>query len=331
MDAAAGIVEAGKRQQGLATLAQLVETGVPSSAVSRAVAAGRLTRVQRRVYAADPLDRLPRFVLSEEGVAPAYVAHVRAVLLSLGASAAACRRTAAALYGWDLLVEPTRTVEVAVAHGRSHVRRRGVLVVRRRGVSCCPVVALEETEPLSLTSPVDTVVDCALTLPELDAVVLCDSALRAGSVTPEELALAAAQLPGRRDAARVRRVLAGSDARSGSVLESALRWRLQQAGLVPQTQHVIASGGRHVLRADLAFPAARLVVEVDGAKWHLDRAKDRRTDNDLAVLGWRVLRYGRSDVLQEWRAVVADVRTALLNSGGQIGTHPAQLGDAAAA
>ena len=66
-----------------------------------------------------------------------------------------------------------------------------------------------------------------------------------------------------------------------------------------------------MLRADFVFEGPRLVVEVDGQKWHQDVTRDRQLDNKLAALGWRVLRYGWAEVVHSPEGVLAEVRCAL--------------------
>ncbi len=300
------------RTQGLATHAGLLRNGVSRAALSRAVADGSVVRVRRRVYAASPLPPLPRHLVTDQGVASAYAAHVRAALLSLGADAAACRRTAAALHGWALLVEPGRTVEVATRHGRGRVVAPGVVAHQHRSGDVVRHVVLPGTAALRVTTPVRTVLDCAGALPLLEAVVVADSALRAGAVTLDALRSAAAALPGREGAARVRRVLARCDPACGSVLESVTRVRLHEAGCAGwTTQALLRDLPGRVLRVDFCFAGAGLVVEVDGARWHPNPARDRARDNALAALGWRVLRYTWADVVHDHRRVVAEVKAAL--------------------
>ncbi|HVM27686.1 MAG TPA: DUF559 domain-containing protein [Mycobacteriales bacterium] len=312
MDLLALLAATSALTQGLATHAGLLRNGVSRASLSRAVASGSVVRVRRRVYSSAPLPAVPQFVVTDTGVAPEYVAHVRAVLLSLGAGATACLRTAAALYGWGMLVEPSRTVEVAVGHGRGAVVAPGVRAYQRRGVSATRHHVLDATAPLRLTSAVQTVVDCALALPLIQAVVLCDSALRSGDVTVDSLADAARSLPGRKDAARVRRVIALCDPQAGSVLESVLRVRLVLAGVTGfTTQALLRNLPGQQIRVDFCFPDVGLVVEVDGAKWHQDPARDRARDNALGALGWRVLRYTWADVVHDHEPVLAEIRAAV--------------------
>lgn len=302
--------------QGLATPSMLRRAGVGRSALSRLTAAGRLgrlVRIRRAVYAAQPLAPLPRFVVTDMGVAAIYVAHVRAVLMSLRRGSAACGRTAAALRGWGLLVEPSRTIEVAVPHGRSRVSMKGVRVRQRRRLAKELFVALPGTRPLWVTTAVRTVVDCCLTLPFVEAVVICDSALRAGDVSIAALLQAVRRQCGVREAVLARRVIRAADPMCGSVLESVLRCRLILAGITGfTTQQVLRDAtGKRVLRVDFRFDACRLVVEVDGAKWHLDPVRDRGLDNALACLGYRVLRFTWSDVVHDHARVLAEIESAL--------------------
>lgn len=300
-------------EQQLASAAQLRARGVSDAALHRALAAGEVHRVRRAVYAPAPLPPLPRHVVTAEGVAPAYVAHVRAALLSLGGRASAQGRTAAALRGWGLLVEPSRTVDVAVDHGRSRVPAPGVRAEQRRGPRRELLTALPGTVPLWTTSAAQTAVDCVARLPMLEAVVVCDSALRAGDLTVEDLVREADRARGRA-AAKLGRVLQLVDGRAESVLESVQRVRMTLAGLTGFEPQVLV---RDVpaLRVDFCFRLAGVLVEVDGARWHPDPARDQARDNALAALGWRVLRYTWADVVHDAERVLAEVRAAV-ESGG---------------
>ncbi len=308
MDVISVIEELGRSNQGLVTSTALRSAGVSRQRLARGVGAGELVRVRRGVYASTPLPPVPRHVVTEDGVAPAYVLRVRAVLLALGSTVAACGRTASALYGWGLLVEPSRTVELAVPHGWGSASRHGVHTTQRRAAATSRVRVLAGTTRLRLTSPAQTVVDCALGLPLLEAVVVCDSALRSGRVTLEELVRTAASLPGALGAEKARRVIAMADPASGSVLESVLRVRLVLSGIPGfVTQAVLGPG----LRVDFCFAESSLVVEVDGKKWHQDAARDRARDKALALLGWRVLRLTWAEVVHHPGQAIEDIRTAL--------------------
>ena len=302
-------------QGGLATRRSLAAAGFD---VRRLGDCPSLQRVARGVWATAPLPPWPRFVVTEEGAAADYVVRVRAALLALGPLAVARGRSAAALHAWGLLVEP-RVVEASVPNGRRSRREPWIHVRQHRGdVLCQPLSEVLGDEvvvddDLQVTTALQTAVDCLVSLPLLQAVVVVDSALRAKDVTVDELVTAIGRLRSPREAARARRALALCDPEAGSVLESVLRFRLVEAGITGfSTQVAIStSGGGRVLRVDVCFEAERLVVEADGRRYHPDPGVDRRTDNRLAAEGWRVLRLSWDDVVQDHRATVALVRKAL--------------------
>ena len=304
-----GVLVAAADRQGVLSRQELTAAGVSDAALARALAQGRVVRVRRRVYAPAPLPALPRCMVTDTGVEPAVVPVVRAALLELGPAAVAAGRTAAVLRGWGLLHEPRRTVEVVVPHGHSR-SPLGVRVRQARHVRSEEVVPLRGLAPLPTTTPAQTVLDCALHLPWLEATVVADSALRAGDVTVDELREVVARLPGRAHAARARRVVQACDPECGSVLESVQRTRMVLAGLDGFATQVVLRASP-VLRVDFCFAAARLVVEVDGARWHQDPKRDQQRDNALAALGWRVLRFTWAEVVHDSGRVVATVRAAL--------------------
>ena len=199
-----------------------------------------------------------------------------------------------------------------VPHTRAVVSVVGARVRRCRGHATTSV-RVAPGQRLAVVPPVRALHGC-LRLPLLQLVVVLDSALRAGDLTVGEVAASVRDLPLSRDRARLVRALQLCDPESGSVLETVFRVRLHLAGLTGwQTQRVVVDRqGRYVVRTDVLFEGARLVVELDGAQWHRDRERDRRVDNALAACGWRVLRYGWDDVVGSPAAVLREVREALL-------------------
>jgi very-short-patch-repair endonuclease len=98
-------------------------------------------------------------------------------------------------------------------------------------------------------------------------------------------------------------------------MESVLRWLLHAAGLpAPELQYVVrSSGGAFLGRADLAWPAQKLLVEFDG-DGHRERdvfVNDLRRQNALIAAGWTILRFTSADVLGRPDEVVAQIRRAL--------------------
>ena len=63
--------------------------------------------------------------------------------------------------------------------------------------------------------------------------------------------------------------------------------------------------------ADFAAPAAKLIVEVDGAYHHRRQSADARRDRNLRRLGYCVLRLEASAVEHHLELAVARIRAAL--------------------
>ena len=72
--------------------------------------------------------------------------------------------------------------------------------------------------------------------------------------------------------------------------------------------------GVFVSRADFAYPAAKVLIELDGFGSHSDREtfqRDRTKQNRAALLGWTILRYTWSDLRTRPAAVAAEIHTVL--------------------
>lgn len=310
---AAAACPASRQQQ--ATRAHLLAAGLGTAAISQLVKDGGLLRLGRGAYALAPLPTRGRHLLSDGKVDRGYLAEVRAVLHSLGEGAVADRRTAAVLWQMDMLVEP-KLVEVRVPRTRTRVDLDGVRV-RCSTASAAATVPAAGLEALPVTPAVDTVLDCCLDRPMQEAVVIADSALRRELVTVDELAAAVAargRCPGSR---KLRRLLTLVDPRSGSVLESMLRYLLNSHDLWPASQVELRQrDGRRIGRVDFCFAGQRVVVECDGRRWHDPddaRDRDRQRDNGLGRTGWLVLRFTWDEVRRSQSYVLSCVQDALLS------------------
>ena len=299
-------------RQFLATRAQLRTAGLSRRALQAGMKSGDIVRICRGVYATRPLPDRGAYLLSGGVVDAGYLALVRSVLLRLGPEVCAGGRTAAVLWGFDLAVEPTQ-VELAVPVGGDR-KLSGVAAIQHAELDIVTLKVLD-LEPVQVTSAVQTVLHCALLLPLAEAVVVADSALRRKAVTRRQLVKAAAQLRGTPGAVQVRQVIALSDPKSESVLESLLRVLLAQAGIAaPETQYDIRDGKVFVGRVDFCWPLLRLIVECDGRRWHDPddaRTGDRRRDNAFECLSWRVLRFSWAEVVHQPEYVLTQVRTCL--------------------
>ncbi|MGH3925194.1 MAG: endonuclease domain-containing protein, partial [Pseudonocardiaceae bacterium] len=67
-------------------------------------------------------------------------------------------------------------------------------------------------------------------------------------------------------------------------------------------------------RIDVAFPAQRVAIEVDGWAWHITPGQfigDRQRQNAMVNLGWTVLRFTWHDLVGRPEAVLDEIRAAL--------------------
>ena len=302
-----------RHRQHLALRSDLAGAGVGSEALALAVVAGDLARVRRGVYSPAALPGRAQHLVSGGVPDPGYLAHVRAALMSLGSTAMAGGRTAAVLWGFDMFVEP-QVIEVVTADTRRPRGVKGVRFTRRRGA--LPIdVELLGLAPVRMLSAVATVIDCALSRPLREAVVIADSALRAGRVTLAELERAIAAYSHHPRGPRLRRMLTLVDPESASVLESLLRVLLLQHGLAPESQVTLTDArGRFIGRVDFLFRAQRLVVECDGRRWHDPedaRARDRVRANELERAAWRLVRVTWAEVVHQPEQTVRLLRDCL--------------------
>jgi very-short-patch-repair endonuclease len=116
----------------------------------------------------------------------------------------------------------------------------------------------------------------------------------------------------RRRGGRTFRHLAAIAAPAESPMETRLRWLLIQRGLPrPEVQVNLGDDKNRYGRADLYYPAARLIVEYDGRN-HRDRLiEDNRRQNLLVGAGFQLLRYTAGDIHNLPEVVETQVRDAL--------------------
>jgi len=199
--------------------------------------------------------------------------------------------TAAWLFGLDL--EPTDPVEVAVPPSSG---RREVVSIRQLRATALPL----------------TLAGLCLQRPACEALVAIDMAIHRGLIDAAALGRYAEMSKGRPGAARLRS-LALLAAAAESPMETRLRWLLVQARLPqPEVQTNLRDhAARFVGRADLYYPAARLVLEYDGGNHRERMVDDNRRQNLLVNAGYRVLRFTSADIRSRADVVIGQVRAAL--------------------
>jgi hypothetical protein len=290
-------VALGALEAGIFTLDQARLLGLARRDIERKIRVGEWQRVGNGV-----LEATPRTVGRWD--------RERHALARMGDKAVLSHLTAASIHGLPLPV-PVQEVDVTVPRNVKRPAPPGVTVHHRRiDRSDCAV-----SDGLLVTSVARTVLDAALVLPKIDAVVAADAALRRRTTEFGELVSKARDLRHHRHAARLADFVALLDPRSGSVPESRLRVGLIDAGLpAPVTQYEVWVDERKIATVDFAWPAYKLILEVDGLRYHsADKAfrRDRVRQNELVQAGWRVLRVTALDVERVLAYVIDQVRRAL--------------------
>ncbi len=214
--------------------------------------------------------------------------------------------TAAWLFGLDLA--PTDPVEVLVPPSAG-IRTRAGLMVRHVEIPSAEVVT---TRGLRTTALPLTLAGLCQRWPAVEALVALDMAVHRGLMNPIALSQYAEVAKGRPGMSRLRQ-LASLAAPAESSMETRLRWLLIQARLPhPEVQaNLRDASARFVGRADLYFPAARLVLEFDGGNHRERLVEDNWRQNALVNAGYRLLRFTAGDIYSRANVVVAQVRAAL--------------------
>lgn len=267
-----------------------------------ALRSGRLRRVQRSIY-------IPRDVEYEP------LAAARAAVLSSGVlDAVASHRTAGRVHELQL-PRGRRCEDVTVARDQRRRNRRD-LHFHTRDLTIGDV---EVRNGVALTALPRTLADLSCSLDRLAAVWALDDALRRKLCRREAIERAIRRWPAGRPAALAMKRLGESDGVAESILETAGRLALGDAGLpLPFPQFdVFTPNGRFVARLDGAYPGPRVGIEFDGKETH-ERPeavlRDRGRQNDLLALGWTVLRFTWWDVTRDTQRFVAMVRDVAIAS-----------------
>lgn len=279
------VVESLARLGGVATRAALIAV-TSRLEVDHALAAGDVATLARGRYALPAAD----------------VARQEAHRLT----AAVSRRSAAQLWGWELL-RPPDAPEITVPRNRkvSAEQRSGVIL--RWG-------DLHSSElDDGVTTRARTLVDCLRGLPFDEALAVADSALRAGFSSRLLRGLVAgAGGPG---AAQMRRVARLATPEAANPFESGLRAiAVDVSGLHVRPQ-VSIYDPNFLGRPDLVDERLGIILEADSFEWHGSRAalrRDARRYDMFAVRGWLVLRFAWEDVMfdQQWVRSVLEAAVA---------------------
>lgn len=276
------------RQAGVLTAAQAVECGTSARTVRRRVQLGDWRVLHPGVLL------VAGHRLSDE-------ARIRAAWLWAGSSAMVS--SPAAAYWHRMLDRAPAVIEVTVPRNR-HLRPQPGVLLRRRDLSPADHVV---DRHLSLTAEPLTALETAVAQP--GGSVFLDRALQRHVRFPA-LYRAYCRNVGRHGSSRAAQLITASADRADSAAERLLVTQLRDAGMTGWVLgHPFAPW-----RIDLAFPAAKLAIEVDGWAWHVDAERfrnDRRKGNAITRAGWDLLRYTWHALDGEPTETVAEIAGAL--------------------
>ena len=282
------------RQHGVVSLAQLHALGLTNAAVYRRARAGGLHRIHRGVYA-----------VGHRGLTPK--ALWLAAVLACGPTAALSYLAAVAF--WDLRPRHSGPIDVTiVARGRRSPP--GIRLHCVRALDPCDYVILDA---IPVTTVARTLLDYAQAATPQQLRTAIEAADRSNRLDPMQMDELLARAPGWPGTGKLRRARAahtGPAPWTRSELERAFLGLVREGGLPEPQANVIVAG--HLV--DFHWPAAKLVVEVDGYAFHRGRASfeaDRRRDLDLQLVGQRAIRLTQRRIQTDPTRVQADLKAFL--------------------
>ncbi|MGH2915596.1 MAG: type IV toxin-antitoxin system AbiEi family antitoxin domain-containing protein [Solirubrobacteraceae bacterium] len=278
------------RQHGNVTRRQLAAIGMAGQEIAWRTRRGRLYRVHRGVYA---VGRPPSTPLERAAAA----------VLACGEHAALSHFAALAL--WGLAARWPRSFEVTVTCGDP--RPSGIRVHR------CPGLAPHDVRVqlgIRATSPARAILESAPALAPRQLTRLVNDALLTPHLTPARLADVVARFPNRRGATLLAPFVRHSDGPTRSEMEDRFLALCERHGL-PRPRIGARVAGHEV---DALFEQQRLIVELDGWRFHRERASfqsDRARDIDTLLAGHRTARLTWDRLTGEEGAVAAQLRALL--------------------
>jgi very-short-patch-repair endonuclease len=190
---------------------------------------------------------------------------------------------------WRIPVDDPRT---CLYVGRSgHGRLPGVTAWH----SMPPADEVRRVDGARVTGRARTIVDCALALPERDAIEMLDLALVRRWISLDDLADQVRRQVGRRGVEKLIRLMRLLADGTRSAAERLAADLFRGHGVRGWKANVPVSGGEGVIGlGDFVFDEVKLVVEIDGLAFHTDPAecgRDRERQNRILGAGWRLLRF----------------------------------------
>ena len=289
------------RQYGLFARAQAIELGVTARVLHRRLVARRWLPVSPGVY-------------SVPGWPGSWRRSLMLACLDAGPGTAVSHEAAAALH--RLATFAPGPIVITVLHG-DHKRRGQPEVHQSTDLRPRDRVTVDG---LPVTTVARTLFDLAATTHRWRYELALDDAHVRGSCRIDEVRALYDELrgPGKRGMKMLGQVLAERGAGyvpPASMLERRLLGVLARGGLPPpRRQYPLPWRAEAEGRVDFAFPAARVLIEADGRRWHTrmkDFEVDRARDNEALNNDWRPYRFTWSQITKRPSDVCETVRRAL--------------------
>jgi predicted transcriptional regulator of viral defense system len=300
------------RRSEVATTAQWAARGVSAERLRQLVRTGELVALRRGVYA-----RAESLASSAGDPARLHAFQVAAALLPARALASASHESAAILHGLDLLERPPESLVTLTRPPDARGSRASGSGLKVHAATLFPG-HVRSHYGLPVTSVARTVVDLARALPFQHGVVVADSALHARKTTRDELDRVLAPCSNWPGGERARRVVAFSDHRSESVLESCARVTFDDHGLPPPELQVDIRDDQFIGRVDFYWGEYLTIAEADGLIKYADAgraAKQLERDQLLREAGYKVVHFTWRQLFRETDRLIARIREAFARPG----------------
>jgi hypothetical protein len=285
---------------------------VSAARLRQLVRTGDLVALRRGVYA-----RADSLASSAGDPARMHAFRVAAALLPGGALASASHESAAILHGLDLLERPPESLVTLTRPPYVRGSRASGNDLKVHAATLSPG-HVTKRYGLPVTSVARTVVDLARALPFQHGVVVADSALHARKTTHDELDRVLAVCSSWRGGGRARRVVAFSDHRAESVLESCARVTFDDCGLPPPELQVDIGDDQFIARVDFYWGQYLTIAEADGMIKYADAGRAVRQlerDQLLREAGFKVVHFTWRQLFRETDRLIARIREAFARPG----------------
>jgi predicted transcriptional regulator of viral defense system len=289
-------VELADTQHGVISRRQLLAAGLSARSIERRIEASRLHVLHSGVYA------LGIYRVSLRG-------RWMAAVLACGDNALLSHRSAAAL--WGLTRHGAGPVDVLAPVGR---RKKGVVIHQGR----VDAADRESVDSIPVTSVARTLFDLAEVVDSQRLERAWEEADRLRLLELKEVERVLARGHGRRALKPIRALMEAAlePVRTRSPLEERFAIFCRKRGFPPSVSNVTVLD-REV---DVLWPRERVIVELDGFKFHGHRAafeRDRTRDAALVVAGYRVLHLTHLRLDSEPDEIDGEIRSLLGLGGGR--------------